>query len=135
MKRIFSVLLLCFLLLYSGISLAQEVNGKAAFSWKANTEADLAGYKMYYGEASKVYSNVIDVNNVIEYTVGGLEIGKTYFFAVTAYDMVGNESGFSSEVSAKGQDQDAPEAPVDFKEKVGTLNIQADVVNITQKNK
>jgi hypothetical protein len=32
--------------------------------------------------------------------VNNLEDGQTYFFAVTAYDFVGNESGFSEEVSA-----------------------------------
>ena len=40
----------------------------------------------------------VDVGNVTTYTVTGLADGATYYFAVTAYDSVGNESGYSNEV-------------------------------------
>ena len=33
------------------------------------------------------------------YTVAGLPVGQTYFFAISAFDSSGNESGLSSEVS------------------------------------
>jgi hypothetical protein len=67
-------------------------------SWDANSEMDLAGYKLYYGEVSGVYTSTIDVGNVTEFEVSGLEVGETYYFVVTAYDLVGNESDPSDEV-------------------------------------
>jgi hypothetical protein len=66
-------------------------------AWDANTETDLKGYKVYYGSASGSYSETIDVGNVTTYTVPNLEVG-IYFFAVTAYNASGLESGFSNEV-------------------------------------
>ncbi|MFQ6112870.1 MAG: FlgD immunoglobulin-like domain containing protein [bacterium] len=74
--------------------------GSATVSWDPNSESDLGGYKIYYGTVSRTYSEVIDVGNVTSYTVNNLGSGQTYFFAVTAYDVSGNESGFSAEVSA-----------------------------------
>ncbi|NOY64499.1 MAG: fibronectin type III domain-containing protein [Nitrospirae bacterium] len=60
---------------------------------------DLAGYKIYYGTSSGVYTNVLDVKDTTTYTITGLPEGFTYYFAVTAYDIYGNESEFSNEVS------------------------------------
>jgi hypothetical protein len=67
-------------------------------AWDANTEPDLAGYKIHYGTASENYTVTIDVNNVTEYTVTGLNEGTTYYFAATAYDTEDNESGYSVEL-------------------------------------
>lgn len=67
-------------------------------SWTANTEPDLAGYKLYSGTTSGVYGPSISVGNVTAYTVSGLGVG-TYFFRLKAVDTSGNESGFSNEVS------------------------------------
>lgn len=66
--------------------------------WQANTEDDLAGYKIYYGTASGNYTTVIDAGNLALYNINKLSSGINYYFAVTAYDTAGNESGFSSEV-------------------------------------
>src|SRR2546425_1167378 len=73
--------------------------GQVNLAWDANTEPDLAGYKVYYGNASGIYQTPIDVDNVTTYTVTGLQDGLTYFFAVTAYNTSDSESGFSNEVS------------------------------------
>jgi hypothetical protein len=73
--------------------------GTATLTWDPNTEADLSGYRVYHGTESGNYSTIIDAGNVTEYTVNGLDDGKTYFFAVTAYDTSGNVSGYSNEVS------------------------------------
>lgn len=59
---------------------------------------DLVGYKIYYGTTSGNYTEVIAVGNVTTYKVEGLQPG-TYYFALTAYDTSGNESGYSNEVS------------------------------------
>ena len=67
-------------------------------AWDANTEPDLAGYKIYYGTASGNYSHSIDVGNVTEYTLTGLDEGVTYYLAATAYDADNNESDYSVEL-------------------------------------
>jgi fibronectin type 3 domain-containing protein len=69
-------------------------------AWNANTESDLAGYKVYVGANSGVYSTTYDVGNVIAYTVMSLAPGNVYYFVVTAYDTSGFESLVSNEVSA-----------------------------------
>ena len=81
------------------------IAGEAVLSWDpptTNTDGswltDLGGYRLYYGTASGNYGSVIDAGNVITHTVTELS-GGTYYFAVTAYDTSGNESGFSNEVS------------------------------------
>lgn len=78
--------------------------GAAKISWNANTEPDLAGYKLYYGTSSGVYTTVIDVGltatpSTPSYTVYNLTKGVTYYFNVTAYDTSNNESAFGTEVS------------------------------------
>ncbi|MFQ5598858.1 MAG: fibronectin type III domain-containing protein, partial [Nitrospiria bacterium] len=72
--------------------------GSASLSWNANTEPDLAGYKVYVGKSAGTYDTSMNVGNTTSHTVTGLADG-TYFFAVTASDTSGNESGFSNEVS------------------------------------
>ncbi len=66
-------------------------------SWNPNNEPDLDGYKVYYGTLSGTYAQVLDVGEVTSADVGSLGEGRTYYFAVTAYDIDGNESGFSNE--------------------------------------
>ena len=69
----------------------------AVLEWNPNSEEDLAGYIVYYGTQSGVYKNSVDVGNITNSTVGALVPGVTYYFAVTAYDAAGLESGFSYE--------------------------------------
>lgn len=92
------VLLLFFLLFGNGILLGG--NESLIVSWQPNSEADLQGYKVYYGLSSRKYSKVSDVGNMTRYTITDLEPGVEYFLAITAYDTASNESGFSEEVSA-----------------------------------
>mgnify|MGYP001582576303 CR=1 FL=1 len=102
------LLLTSFLWFYSAIAAA----GSLTASWTANTESDLAGYKVYYGTATKTYGAPIDVGKVVTtYTVTELTEQKTYYFAVTAYDTAGNQSGFSNEASGTVPDQTPPAAP------------------------
>ncbi|RPJ12063.1 MAG: hypothetical protein EHM36_00175 [Deltaproteobacteria bacterium] len=83
------------LILLSVVAQAAEVR----LAWDPNSEPDLAGYKVYVGDASRAYTRTDNVGNVTMYTVVGLAHGKNYFFAATAYDTSSNESGFSNEVS------------------------------------
>lgn len=66
--------------------------------WKANPNSDMAGYHVYWGEQSRAYGPPMPVGNTTTCQLDGLNPGKTYFFAVTALDTSGNESGFSTEV-------------------------------------
>ena len=71
--------------------------GTATLTWNPNTDA-VAGYKIYFGRGPRNYGTPIDVGNVTTYTISGLGPGM-YFFAVTAYNGVRVESGFSNEVA------------------------------------
>lgn len=87
------------LTLLIGLDPAAATAGSVSLTWDPNTEGDLGGYKVHVGTASRTYSQSIDVGHVTTFTVSNLADGQTYFFAVTAYDVMANESGFSSEVS------------------------------------
>jgi hypothetical protein len=82
-------------------------------AWAPNTEDDLAGYSVYYGIQSGNYDSVIDVGNVVQYTVSNLEPDTHYYCAVTAYDTSGNESNFSEEVGSITSEDPPPESPPD----------------------
>lgn len=91
--------------------------------WAANTEPDLAGYKIYYTKgfsgapydgvdidqgASPIYLTVNDPEDAYyvdpdnpEFLLTGMDDNEDYFLVVTAYDNEEpyNESGFSNEVN------------------------------------
>ncbi len=85
-------------------------NTIADISWHPNTEADLAGYKLYfdtdtllpldgihtvYGEPSPIITGIDTTMKVY-----GLFNDSTYYFAVSAVDVSGNESPLSAFISA-----------------------------------
>ena len=77
----------------------QNVHGAdVTLAWDPNPEANLKGYKVYYGSASGNYSFMVDVGNWTSLTISRLEAGKTYYFAATAYGPAGEESGMSGEL-------------------------------------
>jgi fibronectin type 3 domain-containing protein len=78
-------------------------------SWMRNQEDDIAGYKVYYGTASRDYQHAIDVGPYTSVAIDGLHEGTTYYLAVTAYDRSGNESAYSQEVRAVAPGPDAEE--------------------------
>ncbi len=69
-----------------------------SLSWDPNTDPDLAGYVLYYGTSSGAYSSSISLGKVTTYTVTNLGDGLTYYFALTARNGTGVESGYSNEV-------------------------------------
>jgi hypothetical protein len=90
----FGVVLACL----SVCTLAKAVSS-ASLEWNSITDSSIVGYNVYYGGASRSYTNVVSVGNSTNVTVGGLVEGKTYYFAVTAYDAFGDESDFSTETT------------------------------------
>lgn len=67
-------------------------------AWDANSEADLAGYRLLYGTTSGSYTNTIEIGNQTTYDAIDLAAGTTYYFVVVAYDDAGNVSAHSNEV-------------------------------------
>jgi hypothetical protein len=78
---------------------APALAGDITLAWDANTEPDLTGYKIYFGTASRAYGASVVIGTQTTYTITGLAPG-TYYFAVTAFNSAGLESGYSNEVSA-----------------------------------
>ena len=67
-------------------------------AWDRCTDPNIAGYYLYYGIKSGNYQYKVKVGNYNSCAVSGLENGKTYYFAATAYDSQLNESAFSEEI-------------------------------------
>ena len=91
MRKLITIIALLF---FPGLLLAAGVH----LRWDPSVSPGVTGYKVYFGNASRTYGTPIKIANVTEYTVTNLSDG-TWFFAVTATDDNGNESGFSNEVS------------------------------------
>jgi hypothetical protein len=87
-------------------SLSTSNSAEVSFTWKANAEPDLAGYKLYIGNQSRIYSSSVNVGLTTTFRLAGLVPGTTYFFALTAYNTNGIESLFSNELMYQ-----APELP------------------------
>ncbi|MGD0614730.1 MAG: Ig-like domain-containing protein, partial [Verrucomicrobiota bacterium] len=68
-------------------------------AWDPSPDTNVVGYNVYYGVASRTYTNIVDVGDVTNATISGLVEGTTYYFAVTAYNILGMESAYSAEVS------------------------------------
>ena len=65
--------------------------------WQRSPDPKAAGYNIYYGTTSHIYTSKVSVGNVTNTTISGLIIGNTYYFAATTYDSANQESGFSNE--------------------------------------
>lgn len=70
-----------------------------SFIWNRNTEPNLAGYKLYVGDAPRTYSPPINVGMVTNYTLSALQPGSTYYFALTAFNTAGTESSLTPELT------------------------------------
>ena len=73
--------------------------GSVDLAWDASTNSGVAGYNVYYGNASRSYANQVPAGTNLSAVVSSLAAGNTYYFAVTAVDPLGNESDFSNEIS------------------------------------
>ncbi len=66
-------------------------------SWVPKNGPDIAGYRIYYGTYSGIYTSRIDAGKVSNIRISDLNKGQTYYFAATTYDHNGNESNFLQE--------------------------------------
>jgi hypothetical protein len=67
--------------------------------WNQIPDPVVAGYNIYYGGASGVYTNVINAGTSTSVTVSNLINGATYYFASATYSAYGAMSALSSEVA------------------------------------
>ena len=74
-------------------------------AWDSVTSA--TSYRLYYGTTSGTYPNSVSAGAATSVSVSGLTSGQRYYFAVTASNAAGAESGYSAEVNAI-----APSPPV-----------------------
>ena len=97
-----SSLILTFLFILAGLILFLSPVSHAAqvtLAWDPETDPNVTGYRVYYGTSSRNYPFNKDAGNNTTITVPNLQDGATYYFAVTAYNAAGIESGYSNEVS------------------------------------
>lgn len=85
---------------------ATALDSAVHLEWSEEDNTGVKGYTIYYGLNSvaaywQKYDFDIDVGDVLEYTMTGLQNGTTYYFSVVAYDEEGNESSiWAPEASA-----------------------------------
>lgn len=70
-----------------------STTSSATLTWNAVTGTPVSGYKVYVGEAPGQYTRTLNVGNTtsstVTSTVTSLTVGRTYYFAVTAYNGAG----------------------------------------------
>jgi hypothetical protein len=93
--------LITFLYLVMPLTVTVAHGTDLTLGWLPNSEANLQGYKVYYGTNSHNYSTEIDignptpVNGLVTVKLTGFIPYTTYYFSVTSY----NDQNFSSELS------------------------------------
>jgi hypothetical protein len=69
-----------------------------SLAWDPASDPGVIGYRVHCGTTSRVYTQQIEVGNTTAVVISNLAEGKTYFFAVTAYNQAYRESSPSNEV-------------------------------------
>jgi len=88
---------------------------------------DVTGYRVFQGGASGVYTVNYDAGMALTFTVTGLADG-TYYFAVVAYNVRGQESPYSNEVNTT-LDTTPPKFPRNLK--ILSIKVTVDTRNGT----
>lgn len=140
---VFPVVFLFATSLLFGIANAADVT----LAWDANTEENLAGYKLYYdGDSdSEMYQGTsaaegdspitIYVEDLADedapaFTLTGLNEGQFYYFSLTAFDSDGMESDYSDEVGALVGSEDNLGTSVSIVADTGDSDVVAEAMAI-----
>lgn len=86
---------------------------RVSLTWEANTDTDLAGYHIYRRDISSSKFTRIATATTNSYMDANLNNWDSFYYAITAFDEVPNESNFSQQamaVSPQGQTDDIAEA-------------------------
>ncbi|MFH0871048.1 MAG: fibronectin type III domain-containing protein [bacterium] len=95
---LWSLLVLASILFAATISIRDAQATTARLAWDRNPEPDIAGYRVYYGTTSGSYSYDVDVGPVTSCAISGLQPKTTYYFAIKAYNALGDISDYSTEI-------------------------------------
>lgn len=97
----------------TGTSLTHDSAYRVNFSWTANKEMDLAGYRVYRRLQGTSYGiKPLATTTSTSYTDTTLpKNGAVYHYEVRAYDKAGNESAGTADKSVSTVDESAPAAP------------------------
>jgi hypothetical protein len=68
--------------------------------WDRSTAPDLAGYRVYRAAGGGAFQKLGETREAPSYSDRTVEPGKSYRYAVTAFDNLGNESAMSAPVDA-----------------------------------
>ena len=71
---------------------AEAIYRTVTVAWDPSPSAGIVGYRLHYGTVHRQYSRVIEAADRTSADVPNLIDGTTYFFAVTAYNDLGEES-------------------------------------------
>lgn len=73
-----------------------------SLSWTASVSSGVVGYKVYRATSATGSYTLLTSSPVTttSYTDSTVQAGQTYYYAATAVDSSGNESAYSSQVSA-----------------------------------
>jgi hypothetical protein len=87
------------------VMISVAVSATVTLEWQPPTEnvdgtplTNLAGYRIYYGTGSRDYTEVVAIDSPTATSYSIVLPSGTYYFAMTARDADGNESGYSNEV-------------------------------------
>lgn len=83
------------------VDCTNSVSRNVTLAWDQSVDPTVAGYRLYYGTATRSYmtSNTVWNASTSTATVSNLQSSVTYFFAVTTFNTFGLESDFSDEVT------------------------------------
>jgi len=68
--------------------------------WEPSAAPDLAGYRIYRAAGAAPFEKLAETREAPNYSDAKIESGKSYRYAVTAFDNAGNESAMSGPVTA-----------------------------------
>ncbi len=92
-KSVCSAFIFCVAFLLGAVAFGAQVH----LAWDPSS-GQVDGYRIYYGTTPGSHPTRVEVGNVTDYLVTGLQDATTYYFVVRAYNQYG-ESGDSNEVS------------------------------------